>query len=243
MCLYLPGRPRRSSRSSAPRSRTTTRSTPAACASRSMEPTAAAHGATRQGASSSPTRARWPTRARRSARTRKKTVALDLVHEAVGPMYGTRRRPPRAEKPRSSSSRKAHYEQHMRVTRHARRSTARRCRIDGFGLRDHSWGPRYWQAIHSYQLADDQLRRRPRRDGLDDPARRRRQPPAAAASSCAATRSSAIVDGTIETDVRRRTGCITAASRAHVKTPERRGARDRRARSRASSRCATGARA
>ena len=23
--------------------------------------------------------------------------------------------------------------------------------IDGFGLRDHSWGPRYWQAIHSYE--------------------------------------------------------------------------------------------
>jgi hypothetical protein len=22
--------------------------------------------------------------------------------------------------------------------------------IDGFGLRDHSWGPRYWQAIHQY---------------------------------------------------------------------------------------------
>jgi hypothetical protein len=23
--------------------------------------------------------------------------------------------------------------------------------IDGFGLRDHSWGPRFWQAIHSYE--------------------------------------------------------------------------------------------
>jgi hypothetical protein len=23
--------------------------------------------------------------------------------------------------------------------------------IDGLGLRDHSWGPRYWQAIHSYR--------------------------------------------------------------------------------------------
>ena len=21
----------------------------------------------------------------------------------------------------------------------------------GFGLRDHSWGPRYWQAIHRYE--------------------------------------------------------------------------------------------
>jgi len=24
--------------------------------------------------------------------------------------------------------------------------------IDGFGLRDHSWGPRYWQAIYWYRL-------------------------------------------------------------------------------------------
>ena len=23
--------------------------------------------------------------------------------------------------------------------------------IDGLGLRDHSWGPRYWQAIHRYR--------------------------------------------------------------------------------------------
>ena len=23
--------------------------------------------------------------------------------------------------------------------------------IDGLGLRDHSWGPRYWQAIKSYR--------------------------------------------------------------------------------------------
>jgi hypothetical protein len=23
--------------------------------------------------------------------------------------------------------------------------------IEGFGLRDHSWGPRFWQAIHSYE--------------------------------------------------------------------------------------------
>ena len=23
--------------------------------------------------------------------------------------------------------------------------------INGYGLRDHSWGPRYWQAIHSYE--------------------------------------------------------------------------------------------
>jgi hypothetical protein len=26
-----------------------------------------------------------------------------------------------------------------------------RLEIEGFGLRDHSWGPRYWQAIHSYE--------------------------------------------------------------------------------------------
>jgi hypothetical protein len=29
--------------------------------------------------------------------------------------------------------------------------SAERFEIDGFGLPDHSWGPRYWQALHSYE--------------------------------------------------------------------------------------------
>ena len=31
------------------------------------------------------------------------------------------------------------------------RDRGRALAIDGYGLRDHSWGPRYWQAIHAYE--------------------------------------------------------------------------------------------
>jgi hypothetical protein len=44
---------------------------------------------------------------------------------------------------------KAHYEQHMAV-KGSLRVGDESIPIEGFGLRDHSWGPRYWQAIHSY---------------------------------------------------------------------------------------------
>ena len=64
--------------------------------------------------SSSPIRARWPIPARPFARTRKKRIALDLVHEAVGPVYGhAGSKEERGEAAPRSSSRKAHYEQHM----------------------------------------------------------------------------------------------------------------------------------
>ncbi len=45
---------------------------------------------------------------------------------------------------------KAHYEQHMAV-KGCLRVDDEVIPIQGFGLRDHSWGPRYWQAIHSYE--------------------------------------------------------------------------------------------
>jgi hypothetical protein len=45
---------------------------------------------------------------------------------------------------------KAHYEQHMKV--HGTIEVdGEVMQIEGLGLRDHSWGPRYWQAIHSYR--------------------------------------------------------------------------------------------
>ncbi len=78
-----------------------------------------------------------------------KTVKLDLVHEAAGPAYGSTGANHRVVDPEKEFA-KAHYEQHMRV-----RGTVEidgvATRIDGLGLRDHSWGPRYWQAIHSYR--------------------------------------------------------------------------------------------
>ncbi len=77
-------------------------------------------------------------------------VSLDLVHDAVGPMYGGSASREETEREASQQFAKAHYEQHMKVTGELRVGDEV-IPIDGFGLRDHSWGPRYWQAIHSYE--------------------------------------------------------------------------------------------
>ena len=89
-----------------------------------------------------------PRRAFRDNPVRK--VALDLVHEAVGPMFGGARNPDRPELASEDQFASAHYEQHMRV-KGTVRLDEETFSIDGFGLRDHSWGPRYWQAIHRYE--------------------------------------------------------------------------------------------
>jgi hypothetical protein len=77
-------------------------------------------------------------------------IALDLLHEAVGPMYGGAHDEKESERAAEKQFAKAHYEQHMRVTGTADLADAR-FEIDGYGLRDHSWGPRYWQAIERYE--------------------------------------------------------------------------------------------
>ncbi|MDH3687213.1 MAG: hypothetical protein OEP95_13365 [Myxococcales bacterium] len=76
-------------------------------------------------------------------------VHLDLEHAAVGPMYGQSHSSDE-NLPADQQFGKAHYEQHMHVTG-TLRIGEREHAIDGYGLRDHSWGPRYWQAIHSYE--------------------------------------------------------------------------------------------
>ncbi|MEX0683910.1 MAG: hypothetical protein WD904_03365 [Dehalococcoidia bacterium] len=78
-----------------------------------------------------------------------KKVQIDLVHEAVGPVYGTTG----ADRPTEDAEKgfgRAHYEQHMRVTGTVT-IDGETVEIDAFGLRDHSWGPRYWQNILSYR--------------------------------------------------------------------------------------------
>jgi hypothetical protein len=45
---------------------------------------------------------------------------------------------------------RAHYEQHMRGTG-TLQVGEQRWTIDGLGLRDHSWGPRYWQNLYWYR--------------------------------------------------------------------------------------------
>ncbi len=78
-------------------------------------------------------------------------VELDLLHDAVGPMYGHSRDD--AEEGRESENQfaKAHYEQHMRVRGRISIEGEESFEIDGYGLRDHSWGPRHWQAIAGYE--------------------------------------------------------------------------------------------
>ena len=82
-------------------------------------------------------------------RNPKKKASFDLVHEAVGPLYGSKAEK-KPEEDAEQSFARAHFEQHMRVTG-TLTIDGKSQAIDGFGLRDHSWGPRYWQAIHSYE--------------------------------------------------------------------------------------------
>ena len=78
-----------------------------------------------------------------------KPVSIDLTHEAVGPVFGTAAEQSETVDPEKEFAR-AHYEQHMRV-RGSLVVDGTEVAIDGYGLRDHSWGPRYWQAIKSYR--------------------------------------------------------------------------------------------
>jgi hypothetical protein len=78
----------------------------------------------------------------------KKRIKLDLLQEAVGPLYGhvSERQ---AANPDEEFAR-AHYEQHMQATG-TLEIDGESLEIDGLGLRDHSWGPRYWQALSYYR--------------------------------------------------------------------------------------------
>jgi hypothetical protein len=80
------------------------------------------------------------------------TVELDV--RGVSPMYGGR--PVRADGTEvvadddEKSFAKAHYEQHIATTGTVTVGDEV-MEIDGLGLRDKSWGPRYWQALHWYR--------------------------------------------------------------------------------------------
>ncbi len=81
----------------------------------------------------------------------KKKVSFDLIHQAAGPLYGSKATPKQEKEVDAEQSfAKAHFEQHMHVTG-SLQIDGDEIQIDGYGLRDHSWGPRYWQAIHSYE--------------------------------------------------------------------------------------------
>lgn len=75
-----------------------------------------------------------------------KRVKLDLLHEGVGAIYGHV-----ADEKSGNDFARAHYEQHMRVTGTLQVEDGPLVEIRGHGLRDHSWGPRYWQSISDYR--------------------------------------------------------------------------------------------
>jgi hypothetical protein len=76
-------------------------------------------------------------------------VGVDLAIEGVGPMYGGERVGGGAGAHEMEFA-KGHYEQHHRATG-SLSIEGRRIAFDGLGLRDHSWGPRSWQAPSWYR--------------------------------------------------------------------------------------------
>jgi hypothetical protein len=75
-----------------------------------------------------------------------KRLALDLVHEGVGPLYGHVGQPGDG-----NDFARAHFEQHMKVSGTLAAEGEPVIQIRGHGLRDHSWGPRFWQSTPSYR--------------------------------------------------------------------------------------------
>jgi hypothetical protein len=78
---------------------------------------------------------------------------VDLTVTGMSPMYGGRpayEDGSDIETDPEQSFAKAHYEQHT-VVRGSIVVDDEELTIDGFGLRDKSWGPRYWQAISWYR--------------------------------------------------------------------------------------------
>jgi hypothetical protein len=65
-------------------------------------------------------------------------------------MYGSSHDPKESGRSAEQQFAKAHYEQHMAVTGSIDLGD-KQLEIAGYGLRDHSWGPRHWQAIQKYE--------------------------------------------------------------------------------------------
>ena len=91
-----------------------------------------------------PTDMKDPSKAFKSNLFRK--LKIELVHDGVGPIYGHV-----GEPDDGNDFARAHYEQHMKVSGTIQIEGEAPILINGHGLRDHSWGPRYWQSIPSYR--------------------------------------------------------------------------------------------
>jgi len=78
---------------------------------------------------------------------------VSLDYDGVSPMFGgqtVKEDGSELEIDPEKSFAKAHYEQHCAASGHFKIGDETFA-VDGFGLRDKSWGPRYWQAIHWYR--------------------------------------------------------------------------------------------
>lgn len=73
-------------------------------------------------------------------------LRINLLHDAVGPMYGHVGDPDDG-----NQFARAHTEQHSRISGEIQMGDEAPVAFSGWGLRDHSWGPRYWQATPSYR--------------------------------------------------------------------------------------------
>lgn len=73
-------------------------------------------------------------------------LRLDLVHSTAGPIYGNV-----GQEGSGNDFARAHYEQHMKVAGTIQIDDEPPLQLLGHGVRDHSWGPRYWQSTPSYR--------------------------------------------------------------------------------------------
>ncbi|MBT3426311.1 MAG: hypothetical protein HOJ61_08120 [Gammaproteobacteria bacterium] len=76
----------------------------------------------------------------------RRPIKLDLIHTAVGPLYGHV-----GKAGDGNEFARSHSEQHMSVAGTLTLADEEPIRFSGWGLRDHSWGPRFWQATPSYR--------------------------------------------------------------------------------------------
>jgi len=77
--------------------------------------------------------------------------AVEFRLDSVSPLHGGEPRAPGQETMYGRDFSLGHFNQHTR-TRGRIQVGEQSWEIDGFGWRDHSWGPRYWQNIYFYRL-------------------------------------------------------------------------------------------
>ena len=77
--------------------------------------------------------------------------AVRFEQSAISPVYGGEPLSEDQQTLYGHAFSRSHFNQHTRVSGHMRVGEEE-WSIDGFGWRDHSWGPRYWQEIYWYRL-------------------------------------------------------------------------------------------